>query len=89
MAGKLTGIRFGRTKIIQERTFEGLLGFLTGCYYAGFVIYFIFSIEFAYMLIGAVVADLAELFSFNLDDNFTVGILTGACLEALVYFQVI
>jgi len=53
------------------------------------VICSVFSIEFAYLLIGAVVAALAELFSFNLDDNFTVGILTGSCLEALLYFQFI
>jgi dolichol kinase len=41
------------------------------------------------LLIGAVFATLAELFSINLDDNFTVGILTGGCLDALIYFQVI
>jgi dolichol kinase len=89
MAGKFAGIRFSRIKIIQERTLEGSLGFLTGCFYAGFIVCSILNIEFNYLLIGAVFATLAELFSFNLDDNFTVGILTGGCLEALIYFQVI
>jgi dolichol kinase len=89
MAGKFAGIRFGRIKIIQERTFEGSLGFLTGSLYAGFIMCSVLNIGFAYLMIGAVFATLTELFSFDLDDNFTVGILTGVCLEALVYFHVL
>jgi glycerol-3-phosphate acyltransferase PlsY len=89
MAGKFAGIRFGRTKIIQDRTLEGSLGFLTGCLYAGFILCSVLHIEFACLLVGAVFATLSELLSFSLDDNFTVGILTGGCLEALMYFQVI
>jgi len=89
MAGKLFGLKFGRNKIFQQRTLEGSLGFLTGSLYFGFIICSIFQINFSYLLIGAFCATIFELFSYNFDDNFTVGVLTGGCLEALVFFNVI
>ena len=89
MAGKIIGIQFGRVLLIHKRTLEGSLGFLTGSLYSGLIICTIFSIDFQFLLIGAICATLAELFSCDLDDNFTVGILTGGCLEALKYFNVI
>jgi glycerol-3-phosphate acyltransferase PlsY len=89
MAGKFIGLKYGAKKLIQARTLEGSLGFLTGCIFAGYILVVIFGIDFAYLIIGAVCATLFELFSFRMDDNFTVSILTGSCLVALQYFQVI
>ncbi|MBN1388072.1 MAG: hypothetical protein JW965_06460 [Bacteroidales bacterium] len=89
MAAKFMGLKYGRTRIIQTRTLEGSLGFLTGCIFAGYILMLIFDFRFSYLLIGALCATLAELFSFSMDDNFTVGILTGGCLAALQYFQVL
>ena len=89
MAAKFFGLGFGRIRIVQERTLEGSLGFLTGCLYAGFLAASLFDIPFSKLLAGALFATLFELFSFNLDDNFTVGILTGGCLMALHYFQLL
>jgi glycerol-3-phosphate acyltransferase PlsY len=89
MAAKLTGIRFGRIHIIHGKTLEGSLGFFSGCLYIGFIICTIFHIDFSYLFIGAACATVIELFSFHMDDNFTVGIVTGGCLQALHYFHVI
>jgi len=89
MAAKMFGIRFGHIKLIHGRTVAGSLGFLTGCLYAGSVICVIFGFSFSYLLIGALVATITELFTYHVDDNFTVGILTGGALHALHYFQVI
>ncbi len=89
LAGKMVGIRFGRRRIIFGRTLEGSLGFLGGSLVSGFILCIILHIEFSWLVIGAVFATLVELFSFYLDDNFTVQILTGGCLEALIYFEVI
>ncbi len=89
MAAKLIGLKYGRTKIINTRTLEGSLGFLTGCIFAGYILLVIFDFRFSYLVIGALSATLSELFSFSMDDNFTIGILTGGCLAALQYFQVI
>jgi hypothetical protein len=41
------------------------------------------------LLAGVFIATLAEIFSFRVDDNFTVGILTGAGLTALAYFNIV
>ncbi len=89
LAAKISGLKFGRTKLIHGKTLEGSLGFLTGCLYAGSVICLIFGFPCSYLLIGALCATLAELFTFYVDDNFTIGILTGVTLQALHYFQVI
>lgn len=89
MSAKLIGLRFGRTRIIHEKTLEGSLGFLSGCLYSGFILCTLFQIGFPYLVIGALFATFTELFSYHMDDNFTVGILTGGCLQALEFFQVI
>jgi dolichol kinase len=89
LAAKMVGVRFGRRRLIYGRTLEGSLGFLGGSLVSGFILCAILHIEFSWLLIGAFVATLVELFSFYLDDNFTVQILTGGCLEALIYFEVI
>jgi len=89
LAAKISGLKFGRIKLIHGKTLEGSLGFLTGCLYAGSVICMIFGFSCSYLLIGALCATLAELFTFYVDDNFTIGILTGVTLQALQYFQVI
>jgi dolichol kinase len=89
MASKFMGLKYGRNKLIHTRTLEGSLGFLTGCFFSGYILLAIFDISFSCLVAGALCATLSELFSFSLDDNFTVSILTGACLVALQYFQVI
>ncbi len=53
-----------------------------------YLLHLAISLIVAY-LAGSVFATRAELFSFNMDNNFTVGILTGGCLAALKYFSVI
>ena len=89
LAAKLFGLGFGHIKLIHGRTVSGSLGFLTGCIYAGSVICLIFGLPFSYLLAGALVATVTELFTHHVDDNFTIGILTGGTLYALHYFQVI
>ena len=89
MGGKLIGLKYGRMKLIDARTFAGSLGFLTGCLFSGYLLQLLLDTRFSWLMVGALCATLTELFSFSLDDNFTVSILTGTCLVALQYFQVI
>jgi glycerol-3-phosphate acyltransferase PlsY len=89
MAAKMTGTRFGRRAIIHGRTLEGSLGFLTACLYSGYMLCILFEIPVSYLAIGALAATLTELFSHHVDDNFTVGLITGGCLQALKYFQIL
>jgi glycerol-3-phosphate acyltransferase PlsY len=84
--GKIIGIKYGRTALLRGRTLEGTVGFVTGGIYAGFIIYALFPVRFIFVIIGSCVAALAELFSWEINDNFTVGIVTGGVLLALQYF---
>lgn len=89
VTAKFTGMGFGKTGIIHGKTLEGSLGFLSGCLFTGFVVSSIFQIPFGYLIIGAFCATIVELFSHHVDDNFTVGIITGGCLQALIYFKIL
>lgn len=84
--GKVIGIGFGRTRLLRERTLEGSLGFLSGSFMAGWVIYSLLPVPLYAALAGPPFAAAVELFSMDLDDNFTVGIVTGGFLFALRYF---
>ncbi len=86
LLGKFYGLKYGHNKLVKNRTLEGSLGFLCGSLWAGFVMYLIFQIPLVYVLIGASVAMLVELFSWGIDDNFSVGLVTGGFLAAIEYF---
>jgi glycerol-3-phosphate acyltransferase PlsY len=86
MFSKIIGLKFGRHRLVGERTLEGSLGFLSGCFMTGWVLHLLLPIPVYVLLAGAVFATAVEVFSMDLDDNFTVGILTGGFLFALRYF---
>jgi glycerol-3-phosphate acyltransferase PlsY len=86
LLSKIIGIKYGRTHLIHERTLEGSLGFLAGCLYAGTILYVIFSLNLIWLIVGSIVATLTELFSWKIDDNFSVGIITGCVLICLKLF---
>ena len=86
LLSKIIGIKYGRTHLIHERTLEGSLGFLAGCLYAGTILYAIFSLNLIWLIVGSIVATLTELFSWKIDDNFSVGIITGCVLICLKLF---
>jgi dolichol kinase len=44
------------------------------------------GIDLWLVLIGAVAATLIELFSTSIDDNFTVGIISGVIISAIRFF---
>lgn len=83
---KIIGIKYGKTHLIHERTLEGSMGFLAGCLYAGIVLNVIFNLSLTWLIAGSIVATLTELFSWKIDDNFSVGIITGCVLICLKFF---
>ncbi len=83
---KFFGIKYSRNLLIHDRTFEGSLGFLTGSLYSGITLYTIFNMSLTWVIVGALAATLTELFSWKIDDNFSVGIITGCVLICLKYF---
>jgi dolichol kinase len=87
LLSKLIGIKYGRINLIHGRTLEGSLGFLAGCLYAGIILYAIFGFNILWLITGSIVATFTELFSWKIDDNFSVGIITGTVLLCLKYFS--
>ena len=73
-------MRFGRTPLVGPRTLEGSLGYMTGALAAGGILHEFVPFPAAYLAIGAVAAAAIELFSRDIDDNLTVGLLSGAIL---------
>ncbi len=86
MFSKLIGLRFGRLTLLRDRTLQGSLGFAAGSFMAGWVLRSLFPIPVYMTLAGPVFATNVELFSMDLDDNFTVGIISSGFLFALRYF---
>jgi glycerol-3-phosphate acyltransferase PlsY len=86
MFSKIIGLKFGKHKLLRDRTLEGTLGFLGGSFMAGWVIHVLLPVPLYATLAGPVFAAAVELFSMDLDDNFTVGIVTSGFLFALHYF---
>ena len=83
---KLIGIVYGSTKIYKSRTLEGSLGFLCGSIMVTYLLSAMLEISVVFVLVGSVVAAVTELFSEQIDDNFTVSLLSGGVLAALRWF---
>ena len=86
MFSKIIGIKFGKHRLLRDRTLEGSLGFLAGSFMAGWVIFTLLPVPTYVAIAGPLFATAVELFSMDLDDNFTVGIVTSGFLFALHYF---
>ena len=86
MFSKIIGIKFGRRRLLRDRTLEGSLGFLAGSFMAGWVIFRLFPVPVYATIVGPLFATAVELFSMDFDDNFTVGIVSSGFLFALRYF---
>jgi glycerol-3-phosphate acyltransferase PlsY len=82
---KIFGLAFGRHKIFQK-TIEGTLAFFGCTLICGFVLYNILDIPLFILIIGGITAPLVELFSFQLNDNFTVSLISGAVMTVPIIF---
>lgn len=84
------GVKFGKHKIIGNKSLQGsLAGFVT-CYFLTLVygLYYFgggFNL-LAFSLLAGLVGSLAELVSINVDDNLTVPIISGLGLTFLNLF---
>ncbi|NVM16101.1 MAG: glycerol-3-phosphate acyltransferase [Candidatus Lokiarchaeota archaeon] len=82
---KIFGLAFGRHKIFQK-TLEGSLAYLGCVLICGFVLYNILDIPLFILIIGGITAPLVELFSFQLNDNFTVSLISGSVMTVVRVF---
>ncbi len=90
-AAALVGRRFGRTRIINGKSLEGVIAFLIAGY-AGCALFLLISgmppVFYLAGAIGIFPAAAAELFEkqLRLDDNFTIPVITGAVLACARMF---
>lgn len=86
LAAKIAGLEHGRHRLFERSSVEGSLTFFAVCAAAGFGWSFLVPILPVQYLLGAFVAALTEALPLDLNDNFTVPIVSGAAmmLPALV-----
>ncbi len=82
---KIFGLGFGRHKIF-DKTIEGSLAYGGGALICGFILYTALGIPLLLLLTGAMAAAVAEALPLGLDDNFTVGLISGAVMTSVRLF---
>ena len=76
----LIGVFFGKKIIFCSKTLEGTLAFI----FSGFTVSLLITeIPLLYKVITAIIAGIVEVFSFKIDDNFTIPIISGITLYAI------
>ena len=84
---KFCGVRFGRIVLFRGKTLEGSLGFLAGSYVACYLLSTLLPLRTLWVVVGPFAAAATELLSVDIDDNFSVSIVSGGILAALNYFM--
>ena len=84
-AAALIGRKFGKHKLVNNKSLEGFIAFILAGYLAVSVIFFIMNIPpvwYIWGLIAVIAGALAELFQkqLKLDDNFTIPLSCGIVL---------
>jgi dolichol kinase len=88
-AAALVGRHWGRIGLVGNRTLEGSLAALTSCLLVSFVLLMLnplmgWSLTPPGLLVGSVIATLAELVDLPLDDNLRIPVLAGIAMELVV-----
>jgi dolichol kinase len=84
---KFVGIKYGGRTVIGRRTWEGTAAYFCGSLLFGYALHILLDIPLAAVGLASFGAAATELCSGGLDDNFTVGIVSGAFLAALRHFS--
>jgi glycerol-3-phosphate acyltransferase PlsY len=82
---KIFGLGFGRIRLF-DKTLEGSIAYLGGVLICAYVLYTSMHISPLMLFIGAVAATISEFMPLGIDDNFTVGIVSGAVMTVVRTF---
>jgi glycerol-3-phosphate acyltransferase PlsY len=82
---KIYGLGFGRHRLF-DKTVEGSLAYLGGALICAYILYTSLQISLLMLVIGAIAATIAEFMPLGIDDNFTVGIVSGAVMTVVRTF---
>ncbi len=76
---KIFGLAFGRHKIFNK-TIEGFLAYFSATLICGYFIFIMFKLHPLMLCLGGLTAAFSEIMPLGIDDNFTVGLLSGAVM---------
>ncbi|MEO0075585.1 MAG: hypothetical protein ABIK31_05695, partial [candidate division WOR-3 bacterium] len=79
LSAKMLGLAYGKHKLFNK-TLEGSLAHLLACLVLGYIIHLFVYMPSSLIFIGAFVATIVEVLPFNIDDNLSVPVITGAIL---------
>lgn len=84
------GVNLGKDKILPNKSLQGTMASFLVCYFVSFVYLVEYGVEnfnlILFSLLAAVVGAISELASaFNIDDNLTIPVISGAGLTVLNY----
>jgi glycerol-3-phosphate acyltransferase PlsY len=83
---KIFGMAFGRHRIF-DKTIEGTLAFLGSVLITGYIIFFSpLNISLIVLICGGIVAPISEILPIDINDNFTVPILSGVAMTVALFF---
>jgi len=84
------GVQFGKDKILPNKSLQGTIAGFFSCYFI--TVIYIANIQtsslniLGFALLAALIGAISELFSaFNIDDNVTIPVISGAGLTVLNY----
>ncbi|MFX1377309.1 MAG: glycerol-3-phosphate acyltransferase [Promethearchaeota archaeon] len=82
---KIFGLAFGQHKYF-DKSIEGTLAYIGTIIICGYFIYTMVDINMFILIAGGVAATFSEALPLGMNDNFTVPIISGSVMTALVLF---
>ena len=77
--GKIFGLGFGKHKLLNK-TVEGTLAYAGCMCLSGYVLFMLLDISPIILIIGGIAAPITELLSLEMNDNFTVSLISGTVM---------
>ena len=86
MFAAIIGTRFGRTKILPNKSLEGSLACFAVCLVIGLFIARLFPEHLTPQIvtIGAFTATIVEMLPLGIDDNLTIPLISGLVMQILI-----
>ncbi|MFX0010162.1 MAG: glycerol-3-phosphate acyltransferase [Candidatus Hermodarchaeota archaeon] len=84
--GKIFGLGFGRHKLLNK-TIEGTLAYFGCMGLCGYVLFTILNISPIILILGGIAAPITELLSLEMNDNFTVSLISGTVMAYTAFLM--
>lgn len=79
----IIGSKYGKTKIFPGKSLEGFIGGVFFNLIISLFLYRFISLPFSILLFGTLISSIVEVLPLKIDDNLTVGVMTGFFMNLL------